>query len=174
MLDDLTLRLATPADARLLAEHRVAMFRDMGSIHASQEAALLEASSAYFAAALASGEYVGWVAHPTGEPGTAIGGAGVQIRTLLPRPDACGQGLLIGREGLVLNVYVEKAWRRRGVAREMMDEVLRWAGTAGIVRLVLHASAEGRALYETMGFVPTNEMRYTGALPLRATHPTNI
>jgi hypothetical protein len=33
-----------------------------------------------------------------------------------------------------------------------------------IVRLVLHASDEGRPLYESMGFEPTNEMRYTGTL----------
>ncbi len=164
MIEDLTLRPATPADARLLAGHRVAMFRDMGSIHASQEEALRQASSAYFTSALASGEYVGWVVHRSSEPKTAVAGAGVQIRALLPRPDASGQGLLVGREGLILNVYVETPWRRRGLARQLMNEVLRWATTAGIVRLVLHASAEGRTLYETMGFVPTNEMRYTGTL----------
>jgi len=32
------------------------------------------------------------------------------------------------------------------------------------VRLVLHASTEGRALYEQLGFVATNEMRYEGDL----------
>ena len=29
---------------------------------------------------------------------------------------------------------------------------------------VLHASAEGRALYERLGFVATNEMRFSGSL----------
>jgi len=28
--------------------------------------------------------------------------------------------------------------------------------------LVLHASQDARPLYEKLGFVPTNEMRYTG------------
>lgn len=172
MIDDFTLRLATPADARLLAEHRVAMFRDIGSINASQEAALLEASRAYFVSALPAGEYVGWVVHPTGQPETAVAGAGVQIRPLLPRHDNTGQGLLLGREGLVVNVYVERPWRRRGLARRLMNEVLRWAASAGIARLVLHASAEGRTLYETMGFVPTNEMRYTGSLAPSLTQHT--
>jgi GNAT superfamily N-acetyltransferase len=71
---------------------------------------------------------------------------------------------LLGREGLVLNVYVERAWRRRGVARRLMQEIFAWASEAGIVRIVLHASADGRALYEALGFVDTNEMRYTGRL----------
>jgi hypothetical protein len=36
------------------------------------------------------------------------------------------------------------------------------------VRLVLHASAEGRTLYEQLGFEPTNGMRFAGELPERA------
>lgn len=35
----------------------------------------------------------------------------------------------------------------------------------GIARLVLHASPDGRALYERLSFEPTNDMRYTGELP---------
>jgi hypothetical protein len=41
-------------------------------------------------------------------------------------------------------------------------EILRWAGAAQLDRLVLHASSEARSLYERMGFVVTNEMRYEG------------
>jgi hypothetical protein len=36
-----------------------------------------------------------------------------------------------------------------------------------VARLVLHASDDGRALYESLGFVATNEMRYAGALAKR-------
>jgi GNAT superfamily N-acetyltransferase len=96
-----------------------------------------------------------------------IGGAGVQIRSLLPRPDQSGRKLLRGIEGSIMNVFVEPEWRRRGIARTLMEEVLAWARTTGIVSLVLHASEDGRALYESMGFVPTNEMRFTGSLDTR-------
>jgi GNAT superfamily N-acetyltransferase len=65
---------------------------------------------------------------------------------------------------LVLNVYVEPHWRRRGLARRLMQEILEWAPTAGVARLVLHASREGRPLYEALGFTATNEMRYGGRL----------
>lgn len=37
--------------------------------------------------------------------------------------------------------------------------MLAWCDTRGIRRLSLHASVEGRALYETLGFTSTNEMR---------------
>jgi GNAT superfamily N-acetyltransferase len=140
------------------------MFREMGSIQPAREPSLRTASHAYFAAALASGEYVGWLALLTGPPEEPIAGAGVQLRSLLPRPDANGDGLLLGREALVLNVYTDPPWRRRGLARQLMSEIIRWAATAGVVRLVLHASTQGRPLYETLGFTATNEMRYTGRL----------
>src|SRR5204863_9447059 len=59
------LRLATPADARLLATHRVGMFHDMGRTTPEIEQPLLESSAEYLARALSSGEYVGWIAHLT-------------------------------------------------------------------------------------------------------------
>jgi GNAT superfamily N-acetyltransferase len=152
------IRLATAADSQLLATQRVLMFRDMGRTTPEIEPPLLESCASYFAAALASGEYVGWIAELTASPHTAIGGAGVQFRPLLPRTDPSGQLLLVGREGLILNVYVDHAHRRRGVARRLMDTLIRWAPGVGIVRLVLHASPDGRHLYESLGFLASNEM----------------
>lgn len=64
-----------------------------------------------------------------------------------------------GREG-----FTEKAWRRRGLARLLMEEVLKGAKTSRIDTLVLHASGDGRPLYEQLGFAQTNEMRYQGVL----------
>jgi GNAT superfamily N-acetyltransferase len=159
--------MAGPADADVIARHRVAMFHDMGAIDPMLETALYEAARKAIPAAITSAEYVAWVAETTDDPSMVIGGAGVQIRSLLPRPDQSGRKLLRGIEGSIMNVFVEPEWRRRGIARTLMEEVLAWARTTGIVSLVLHASEDGRALYESMGFVPTNEMRFTGSLDTR-------
>lgn len=136
------------------------MFRDMGRTHA--DARLEAESSAHLARALASGEYVGWLASPSAAPDEIVGGAGVLLRPFLPRPNPAGGAPLVGREALVVNVYTDAAWRRRGVARRLMEAILAWAPTAGVVNVVLHASDDGRPLYESLGFVPTNEMRYLG------------
>ena len=69
-----------------------------------------------------------------------------------------------GPQGLVVNVYTERAWRRRGVADALMRELLRWCSGNGVESIVLHASGEGRPLYQKLGFTPTNEMRYDGSL----------
>jgi RimJ/RimL family protein N-acetyltransferase len=152
-------REATIADISLLARHRGAMFRDMGRVGPDGEAELVRATADYFRDALPRGEYLGWVAHSTASPPEPVGGAGVQLRPILPRPGSADDGIELGPEAIVLNVYVEPAWRRRGVGEALMRSVLSALAERKIRRIVLHASDEGRRLYERLGFVPTNEMR---------------
>ncbi|HET7296102.1 MAG TPA: GNAT family N-acetyltransferase [Gemmatimonadales bacterium] len=156
------LRRATAADAAALARHRAEMFRDMGVLSDDLYHTLVEASRAYFTGALADGRYVGWVAERREPPGEVVAGAGLQLRELLPRPDTERERLVRGPQGLILNVFTERAWRRRGIAAALMRELMRWCRDNGIESLVLHASDEGRPLYEKLGFAPTNEMRYRG------------
>lgn len=153
------IRPAAPSDAPILARHRAEMFREMGTLPASQYDALVAASETYFEQAIPAGRYLGWVCEADDAPPRVVGGAGMQTRELAPRPDASGQRLASGPEGYVLNVFTEKPWRRRGVAARLMRELMLWAEAHGVQRLSLHASSEGRPLYEALGFVPTNEMR---------------
>ena len=134
----------------------------MGELPGDLYDTLIDAARAYFTQAVADGRYAGWVAELDDGSGEIVGGAGLQLRELLPRPDAARGRLVRGPQGLVLNVYTEPAWRRRGVADALMRELLRWCRGNGIDSVVLHASAEGRPLYERLGFAPTNEMRYDG------------
>jgi len=41
----------------------------------------------------------------------------------------------------------------------LMQHVMEFAGSEGVESHVLHASSEGRPLYEPLGFTATNEMR---------------
>ena len=61
--------------------------------------------------------------------------------------------------GYISMVIVDPAWRRRGLARRLMEAALVWCGEHGIRAVILHSSDDGRALYEKLGFQPTNEMR---------------
>jgi ribosomal protein S18 acetylase RimI-like enzyme len=120
---------------------------------------------------LRRGEYLGWVAQSTCRPLEIVAGAGVQLRPILPPPRAAGDGIELGPEAVVLNVYVEPGWRRRGVGEALMRLVLSPLAERKVRRIVLHASDDGRRLYERLGFVPTNEMRLeeelTGEAPNR-------
>ncbi len=152
-------RLATPDDAPVLARHRFEMFRDMDRCTAAVGEALRAAAEPVIREWVGGGSYIGFLATPAGRPGEVAGGAGIQLRPLLPRPSDDGAALVSGPEAYVLNVFVERAWRRRGVARLLMRHVLDWVREHGIARCTLHPSAEGKPLYESLGFAPTSEMR---------------
>jgi GNAT superfamily N-acetyltransferase len=56
-------------------------------------------------------------------------------------------------------MYTEPAYRRKGIARELMKRMIDWCRQEGFGTVLLHASKDGRSLYESLGFTPTNEMR---------------
>ena len=152
-------RPATVGDVALLARHRAAMFRDMGHLAPDGETALVRATAEHLRDAMPRGEYLAWLAQTLAAPSEPIGGAGVQLRPILPRPGSGADDVELGPEAIVLNVYVEPEWRRHGVGEALMRVVLTALAERKVRRIVLHASDAGRRLYQRLGFVPTNEMR---------------
>lgn len=154
---DVRIRRATLADVPALARHRVGMYHDMGHIAESEEARLLVASSAYFRSALESGEYLAWLAVTSTPAEEVVAGAGLIVRKMIPRPGPTG--IIEEREAQVVNVYTEHAWRRRGIAALVMRQLIDYTRANHLNRVSLHSSDDGRRLYESLGFAPTNEMR---------------
>jgi GNAT superfamily N-acetyltransferase len=151
----LTIRCATVGDASAIARHRVEMFRDMGQVPTDELASkLLSESTRALAVALADESYVGWLTHDG--KGQVVAGAGVHIKPQLPRITRDGSRVATSPVPLVVNVYTEPHWRRRGIAQALMKTVLHWSTTQGFDRVVLHASDPGRPLYLALGFIATN------------------
>src|SRR5262245_43345062 len=106
-----TIRPAKVGDAAAIARHRVTMFREMGEVPTEKLATdLLEASTVAVRSALRDHSYLGWLA--VDESKQIIAGAGVHIRPQLPR--IATDGVKHGPVPLVVNVYTEPQWRRRG------------------------------------------------------------
>jgi N-acetyltransferase len=163
---EFSVRRARIEDAAIIARHRGRMFHDMAEIATESLADFVVGSQKWTERALASGEYIGWLAAPKNSLDVVIAGAGVQLRQAAPhpcRPSRAG-GFARGRHAIVLNVFTEPDWRRRGAALLLMEGILRWAREEKLDRLVLHASDQARTLYEKMGFVATNEMRFGSEL----------
>jgi ribosomal protein S18 acetylase RimI-like enzyme len=105
-----------------------------------------------------AGEYRAWFSLT---PDSAIAaGLGLWLMDWPPHMVAVGQW-----RGNILNVYTEPEHRRRGLARSLMQVALEWCATNQVDAVILHASVEGSALYESLGFTPTNEMRLI--IPIR-------
>ncbi len=131
----------------------------MGQVPAGELAGkLLSESKAALASALADGSYAGWLV--IDGPGLAVAGAGVHIKPHLPRFTHDGTRVTSSPVPLVVNVYTEAHWRRRGIAKALMNKILQWSAAEGFDRVVLHTSDAGRPLYLSLGFLATNEMRW--------------
>ena len=63
------------------------------------------------------------------------------------------------RRAWILNVYTEREYRRQGIARRVMETMIAWCRQAGFQSVSLHTSEDGRPLYESLGFKPTEEMK---------------
>ena len=129
------------------------MFADMGTAPERLEA-VAQASESWLRAALADGRYFGWLVTLAEDPSAIVAGAGMIVMDW--PPTARDQGT---KRAYLLNVYTEPEHRRRGLARRLTAEALREAERLDIRVVTLHASEQGRALYEQLGFEPTNEMR---------------
>jgi GNAT superfamily N-acetyltransferase len=128
------------------------MFRDMGYTDEAALDSMSEKFRGWLLERMNRGDYHAWlVISPTGE---IAAGAGLWLMDWPPH--------MIGRSprrGNILNVYTAKRFRRRGLARWLMEAVLLWCRQNGIDTVILHASPAGKSLYESLGFEATNEMR---------------
>jgi GNAT superfamily N-acetyltransferase len=154
------IRQATVSDAATIARHRVGMFRDMGQVPTDALAAeLLERSTFAVDALLREGSYVGWFA--VNESGRVLAGAGAHVKPQLPRISHDGIAVVTAALPLVVNVYTEPEFREQGIARALMNTLMKWVTSRGFDRVMLHASELGRPLYQSLGFVSSNEMRWS-------------
>lgn len=163
MADAFQLRLATSADVDLISWHRARMFQDMGELPPDLFETFRIRSRDALQQMFERENYFGWLASSENEPERIVAGAGVQLREVPPHPQPNANAkidIVSGRQAIIQNVFTEPDWRRRGLAALLIKRIIDWTREKGIDSLVLHASDEGRALYEWLGFVPTTEMRF--------------
>ena len=163
--DSITIRVATLEDTDTLVEHRRAMFFDIGY----QDTEALDGMACRFREwvrpKIESGEYRAWLA--LAPDGSVTAGAALWLMNWPPMPFAVGSP-----RGNILNVYTSPAHRHRGLARHLMGVILDWCRANRVEIVILHSSDQGRALYESLGFERTREMRIE--LGPRVHHPGDL
>ncbi len=139
------LRRAEVADAAELTRLRAEMFRAMGTDRPSPGwAAQCERA---FARRLPDVDrFAAWLVDADGR--VVCTGVG-WVEEQLPSP-----GSPDDRRGHIASMSTDLAWRRQGHARSVLHALLAWFDGAGVGRVDLRATADGRALYESAGFRP--------------------
>jgi GNAT superfamily N-acetyltransferase len=103
--------------------------------------------SARFARDLDSGDLVAWICLDGGNVVAASGLASPAALELRAELDL-GSG-----EALVLNMFTLPAYRRRGIASELLRRTVLEARSRAVSALMLQSTDDGRSIYERSGFV---------------------
>ena len=139
-------------DLDLLVTHRQNMWRDIHPEWGAEVEASAEATREWIRKALSVGELIGFIARA--EDGSVAGSGCLWIRPEQPRPTNPRQVV-----PYLMSMYTEREFRRKGAAQKVVQAAIQWCRDRGYDRVVLHASSEGRPLYENFGFEPGSEMR---------------
>ena len=140
-------------DLEEVLRHRRQMFFDMGYRDEAALDSMIGHSRPCVAKYLSEGSYKGWFA--VAQDGEIAAGVGLIITELVSgplRPDQIQRPYL-------LNVYTYPQFRKMGFARKLTELAIEYCRNQKFGIVWLHASEYGRALYESLGFVPTNEMK---------------
>lgn len=130
-----TVRPVSIDDALTIARHRY--YRG----ESSQD---IETYANWVAKRIADGNYLGLLAESAGE---VIAGAGCNLLEWGPT-----RGEHSALRARVVNVFTEEAWRRKGIARSLLQACMAACRSRGVGTFNLAASADGEGLYQALGF----------------------
>lgn len=129
---------------------RITQLREEG---AKEEIDLAPALRDYYDRHMADGTFVSWIAFD-GEK--IIGTSGMSF---VEKPPYFG--CPSGKMGLLSSMYTDPEYRRRGIAKELLDRVVKEARNYGCGTVQITASDMGVKLYAAYGFIHNgNFMQY--------------
>ncbi len=107
--------------------------------------AIYDANLQYYKEALMNHQNVTVFAETNGK---TVGCGSICLYQEIPSPDN-SNGLCT----YLMNIYTRKAYRRRGVAKNVVKYLVNLARARNINKIYLETSKNGRAFYEKLGFV---------------------
>ena len=164
ILPEFRVRRAAVADAPILARHRCEMWLAMHDLRPEGYDAMYRQCVRYFGEAVVDQSYQGWLV--TDEAGKVVAGGGLLLRRIAPFPLENGLSCPSEKQAHILNMFTETECRRYGLAKLLMDTMLRWCQEEKVGHVTLNASSAGKPLYEKLGFAEVkNFMKWNGELP---------
>lgn len=149
----LQLRASIPEEDSLIAAHFYQMWLDLDIAAAAIEPDWLNITRQYIQQARQELHYQAFVAEMNGQ---VVGSVSCQrFAGLYP--------LILKAEhrnyGYIWGVYVESAYRKRGIATHLTQRSIDHLKSIGCTHALLNASPLGKSVYDRLGFAPTNAMQ---------------
>lgn len=146
----ITYRKLEEKDLETFIRMRITQLREEG---ATEDLDLVPALMDYYHRHMADGTFVSWLAVDDDQ---IVGTSGMSF---VEKPPYFG--CPTGRVGLLSSMYTDPAYRRRGIAKELLRRVVEEAREYGCGSVQITASDMGVLLYTDFGFVKNgNFMQY--------------
>ena len=145
---DIEYRRLTTEDIDVFIQLRIAQLREEG---AEEDLDLAPALKDHYVRHMADGTFVSYVAL---DGGRIIATSGISF---VEKPPYFG--CPSGKIGLLSSMYTDPAYRRRGIAKVLLDRVIREAKAYGCGTVQITASDMGVKLYSAYGFAHNNNFR---------------
>lgn len=131
----------------MLVESRILVLKAANRLPEHADLSFLStASEAYYRRALADQSHVAMLVF---EEDLLIGTGGISFFSVMP---TCGNPS--GEKAYLMNIYTHPDYRCQGIASKTVTRLIQIAKQRGISQISLEATDAGRALYQSLGFVP--------------------
>lgn len=143
-------RKATIDDIETLIKLRIEFLKEAQNIlNNEQDFQIKNNSSDYFNKSIINEEFIGWLAIIGDE---IIATSGLCFYTIPP-----SYKNQTGKIAYIMNMYTKPNYRRQGIAKELFKRTIEESKILGIKKIVLHATSDGRPLYEKFDFENNDE-----------------
>lgn len=144
---ELKYQKATIDDLELLVDLRLTVLRAANRLDDSVDLAQVrENTRAYYKTALQDKSHLAYLVY---DETSLVGTGGISFYRVMPtyhNPT--------GENAYIMNMYTSPAYRNRGIATHLLQQLVSDARALGISRITLDATPMGRPLYERFGFIP--------------------
>jgi RimJ/RimL family protein N-acetyltransferase len=145
----MNIRLATPADARALAELRYT-FRSLTDQDIEPQSEFLRRCIMWMADRLQRPSWSCWIAEQEDE---TIGALWLQLIEKIPNPTSEPEF-----HAYITNVFVNKSSRGQGIGSRLLTEALTFCKEQSVHAVILWPNEKSRTLYERHGFAVRSDL----------------
>ncbi|MFW9828369.1 MAG: GNAT family N-acetyltransferase [Candidatus Thorarchaeota archaeon] len=141
-----SLRKATLDDAEKLIDLRVKFLKGIQDPPSDNEMEIFRNTlRAFYLEKMSSGVFIAWLAEINNQ---IIATSGLSFMQKPPHFIN-----ITGKFAYIMNMYTEPEWRKKGIGGKLLEKLIEETKNREINSIVLHATQEGRSLYERYGFV---------------------
>ena len=146
----LTYKKATIEDIDLLTETRIIVLRAANQLSDDTDMSKIKKQSYdYYKKALCDGTHIAYLIF---DEDRFVGAGGVSFFQVMPTYHNPS-----GKKAYIMNMYTNPEYRRKGIAYQTLDMLVKDTKSMGITAISLEATAMGRPLYEKYGFIKMND-----------------